>query len=164
MLGEEDLPERLGFSDAWIAAGDSPDMATSDSLYKSRYGPRRVDRILFLTNIYNEVDTFEALEACLLGIQPIQAETPSGPVKVFLSDHKAVYAKLRVIHQPACHRACHTSPLSPPHVILDKQDGHEDYVTANCMKEGLPQIYGSVKRSRLLVIPKTICFRPVDSV
>jgi endonuclease/exonuclease/phosphatase family metal-dependent hydrolase len=87
--GEECLPEEYGFRDAWTDAGNSADSPTSDSLYKSIYTPRRIDRVLYTG------DAVCATEASLFGEAPIEITEPI-QARLYLSDHKGVLVKLEL--------------------------------------------------------------------
>ncbi|KAE8181199.1 hypothetical protein CF335_g9014, partial [Tilletia laevis] len=68
---EARLPtDHFRFRDAWVDAGHSPDVPTSDSLYKSPYTPRRLDRILYTG------DGLQAVSANLIGEAPLKITEP----------------------------------------------------------------------------------------
>jgi endonuclease/exonuclease/phosphatase family metal-dependent hydrolase len=87
--GETRVPEKLGFHDAWTAAGHSADTPTSDALYKSMYTPRRLDRVLYTG------DVLCTSEASLFGETPLQITQPV-QMDLFLSDHIGVLVKLKL--------------------------------------------------------------------
>ncbi|CAD6916838.1 unnamed protein product [Tilletia laevis] len=85
---EARLPtDHFRFRDAWVDAGHSPDVPTSDSLYKSPYTPRRLDRILYTG------DGLQAVSANLIGEAPLKITEPIS-MDLYLSDHKGVLATL----------------------------------------------------------------------
>ncbi|CAD6965476.1 unnamed protein product [Tilletia laevis] len=87
---EADLPtDHLRFRDAWVDAGHSADVPTSDSLYKSPYTPRRLDRILYTG------DGLQAVSANLIGEAPLKITEPIS-MDLYFSDHKGVLATLSV--------------------------------------------------------------------
>jgi endonuclease/exonuclease/phosphatase family metal-dependent hydrolase len=90
--GEDRTPENLGYYDAWTETGHPNDTPTWDSLYPSKFPPRRLDRILFTG------PSIHAREASLFGETPLHLKKPIERT-LFLSDHKGVLARMLICRE-----------------------------------------------------------------
>ncbi|KAF8510641.1 Endonuclease/exonuclease/phosphatase [Hysterangium stoloniferum] len=88
--GENEIPTKVGFRDAWIQARNNPyEGHTINVNYPTKYAPQRIDRLFTVGDVF-------AIKAEIFGGDTISSQFPDSTIKEYPSDHLGVVAEFRI--------------------------------------------------------------------